>query len=107
MIRLLLVIGILLLIGQLLWMTRELAPDISSWLAQKQAWFALWRSALLVGLIAGWPVWVGWLAQRYVWSVEKYALVVAQRWRVAIWLIVLELVLVQGVAFRFIQEVMS
>jgi hypothetical protein len=57
-------------------------------------------------LIGCWPLWIGGLAQHYDWSPSRQSFVLAQRWRVAVWLIVLELVLVQGVLFRFLQEMM-
>ena len=64
-------------------------------------WFFLCMGLILVGF---WPLWIGLFARRHHWSADHIAFVSAQRRRVAAWLIVIELVLVQGVLFRFIQE---
>jgi hypothetical protein len=94
-----------LLLGQALWATRALAPAFAKGLDQAQIGLALWRSSAFVLLIGLWPLWVERLARRYAWSAAHRAFAHAQRVRVAMWLIVLELVLVQGVLVRFVQVV--
>ena len=48
----------ILLLGQMLWTTRELAPAFARGLDQAQLWLALWRVAVFVILIGFWPLWV-------------------------------------------------
>ena len=95
----------ILLLGQLLWMTRELAPVFAHGLDQARPWLFLWRAAVFGMLIGLWPLWVDRLGQHYAWSPAHRAFVLAQRWRVAAWLIVLELVLVQGMLVGFLEAV--
>ena len=99
------VVAAVLLLGQLRWATRALAPALAEGLAEAKLAFALWRAIIFLLLIGLWPFWVEQLARRYAWSTDHQAFVRAQRWRVATWLIVLELVLVQGVLIRFVKAV--
>ena len=96
--------ALLLLIGQLLWLTRSQAWMIDVWLSQIEHSLLLWRIALFILLLAVWPWWIDRLAVRYQWSDEKRVYVSGLRWRLAIWFVVIELLLVQGIAIRFVQE---
>lgn len=98
------VIGLLLL-GPRLWTTRALTPTFASKVDQVQPWLAWWRTVLFLLLIGGWPGWVNRLARYQHWSIADRAFVLAQRWRVAAWLIVIELVLVQRMPWRFVEAV--
>jgi hypothetical protein len=95
----------LLLFGQMLWVTRELAPAFARGLDQAQPWLALWRAAVFLLLIGGWPWWVEWWVRHGAWLSAQQAFVLAQRWRVAAWLLVIELILVQRVLVRFVEAI--
>ena len=78
--------------------------DVAAWLQElaRQAmqyspWLLLGRASLGLLLIAGWSAWVELLARHYRWSAAQRRFVLNQRWRVAAWLLVLELLLGQGV----------
>lgn len=90
------------IIGTLAWHHLQDAREIARTLDQAGPWLAAWRALLFIGLIGTWPRWVAWLAHRYRWPDAQRRHVLAQRWRVAAWLIVIELLLVQNVAGRFI-----
>jgi hypothetical protein len=96
-----------LLLGQALWATRALAPTFANGLHEAQLGLAVWRASAFLLLIGLWPLWVERMARRYAWSAAHRDFVRAQRVRVAVWLIVLELVLVQGVLVRFVREVVG
>ena len=100
------VIGLLLL-GQMLWVTRELAPAFARGLDQAQPGFALWRTTLFLLLIGGWPWWVDQVTRYRDWSTAHRAFVLTQRWRVAAWLLVIELVLIQRMPVRFVEAVVG
>jgi len=89
-------------IGTITWHHFQDARVIARTLEQAGPWLAAWRAALFIGLIGTWPRWVAWLAHRYSWPDAQRRHVLAQRWRVAAWLIVIELLLVQNVTGRFI-----
>ena len=52
----------LLLLGPLWWATQALAPAFARALDRAQPWLALWRAAVFLLLIGGWPWWVEWRA---------------------------------------------
>lgn len=82
---------------------RFAAPaEIGTVLAAARPWLSLWRAALWVVLIGGWPYAVALLGRHAGWSPDHRAWMQGLRWRIAAWLLVIELVLVQGVAGRFL-----
>ncbi len=97
----------LLLLGPLWWATQALAPAFARALDRAQPWLALWRAAVFLLLIGGWPWWVEWRARHRAWSPNQQAFVLAQRWRVAAWLLVIELMLVQRLPVRFVEAVVG
>jgi len=60
----------------------------------------VFRLALALVLIGGWPHWVEVLARVYGLSHARQTELARLRWRLAAWLIVLELILVQEVAVQ-------
>lgn len=66
-----------------------------------------WRAVLFVSLIGLWPRLINALAERYGWSDAQRQYVSAQRWRVAAWLLMIELVLVQNLIGKFVNSLLS
>ncbi len=100
-------LGVLAGLGLAAWHIRSPATVIAAQLEAAPPWLALWRALLFTLLIGGWPRWVEWLSVRYRWSAAHRDRVAAQRWRVAVWLLVIELLVVQGVLGRFVQQVVG
>ncbi|MFO1432940.1 MAG: hypothetical protein U1F76_22985 [Candidatus Competibacteraceae bacterium] len=78
--------------------------DVARWLTAwadrlrpASYWLLLWRLGLGLGIVAGWPGWIALLGQHYGWPPARVRTLQAHRWRVAAWLLVLELVLGQAV----------
>ena len=91
----------LLLAGILtVWGRVESAAAIAVHLRAAGPALGVFRLALALVLIGGWPHWVEVLARVYRLSPERASELARLRWRLAAWLIVLELILVQGVAVR-------
>jgi hypothetical protein len=89
-----------------LWLTRTLAPAFAHGWDGLQVGLALWRTGLFFVLIGFWPLWIERLARYRVWPPAHRTFVLAQRWRVAAWLILLELVLVQGLLGHYIEAIL-
>lgn len=104
---LLVLIGVLAGLGLAVWHARTPAAAIAAQLEAAHPWLALWRALLFTLLIGGWPRWVEFLSARYRWTAAHRDRVAAQRWRVAAWLLVIELLLVQGVLGRFVHQVLT
>ena len=80
------------------WGRQESPAAIAAHLASMRPALGLWRLGLV--LVGGWLHWVETLGRHHGFSAEHRAQLQRLRWRVAAWLIVLELMLVQGVAVR-------
>ena len=59
-------------------------------------WLLGLRLTLMAAFIGFWPQWVAFLAKRRAWEQVRITFMTGLRWRVAIWLAVVELVLVQN-----------
>ncbi len=59
-------------------------------------WFLGLRLALMAAVVGFWPQWVAFLAKRRAWEQARTAFMAGLRWRVATWLAVVELVLIQN-----------
>ncbi|MBL3600251.1 MAG: hypothetical protein JMN25_10325 [gamma proteobacterium endosymbiont of Lamellibrachia anaximandri] len=64
-----------------------------------------WRVLLLTLLIAFWPNLMAWLGRCNGWSTAKLDLAIGWRWRAALWLMVIEVGLVQGVIAGFLRNI--
>ncbi len=74
---------------------------MSQGVAAAQPYFLAWRALLLIALIGGWPLLVGRLARHFRFSLIQQQALLAVRWRLALWLILIEILLVQGVLGQF------
>lgn len=107
LLRLLLISGAILtslaVVGIVAWQHTRDAQTVATGIANMRPWLTAWRAALFISLMGLWPSLINALADRYAWSDAKRQHVAAQRWRVAAWLIVIELVLVRNLIAKFIQ----
>ncbi|WP_404360466.1 hypothetical protein [Methylotuvimicrobium sp. KM1] len=65
---------------------------------------AVWRIGLFWMIIIGWPRWSVIYAAWAGLSGEQLALMLSYRWRMALWLLVMEAVLLHGVVAQFIDN---
>ena len=68
-------------------------------------WLILWRAGLFLALVVFWPTWTQLLARRLNMSTHQTEALLAARWRVAVWLIVIELVIVQAIPVKFMHTI--
>jgi hypothetical protein len=92
-------------VGTVAWHYVTDAQAVANSIDSVRPWFAAWRAVLFATLIVLWPRLSNWLAVRYCWNDGQRRYVAAQRWRVAAWLIVIELVLVQNLVGRFVNHI--
>ena len=74
---------------------------VESALESADIWLAFWRLGLFLVLIGGWNRWTALYAN---WSGMKdvqYSEMLSYRWRIALWLLVMEAVLSQKVLSKF------
>lgn len=91
----------------LVWHSLESAQIIQEKIHQAKSWLALWRLSIFVLFIGYWPLLVEKCTRYFHWSVSHENELQALRWRIAGWLIIIELVLVQGVVHKFAGTLLS
>jgi hypothetical protein len=79
--------------------------SIHSLIVSATPWLILWRAGLFLALVVFWPVWAQLLAQRCNLSTHQTTALLAARWKVAAWLVVIELVIVQALPVKFIHAI--
>lgn len=65
---------------------------------------AIWRIVLFLAIIGGWPRWTAIYASWAGLSEEQRVFMLNYRWRMALWLLVMEAVLSHGVVVNFIDN---
>lgn len=93
--------------GVFAWHHFQDTQAIATGIERARPWLTVWRAAAFVALIGLWPRLIHALADRYGWNDAQRQYVSAQRWRVAAWLVVIELVLVQNLIGKFINGLAS
>jgi len=106
LLRVLVLFGLILaglaVVGIVAWHHLTDTQTVATNIAKIRPWLAAWRAALFVVLVGLWPRLINSLADRYRWSEPHRRYITAQRWRVSVWLIVIELVLVQNLIGKFV-----
>lgn len=70
-------------------------------------WLAGWRIVWFIALIGGWRYWSLLYAAWSGMNDRQFRLLLSYRWRIALWLLVMEAVFSQGVLSEFIHHVMG
>ena len=85
---------VLTLLGSVLWRNFSGADGMSQQLESMRPYFAIWRWGLMIAFVASWKP----IVQRFMghWPDEEREKLVHLRWRIAVWLILIELVVIQG-----------
>ena len=93
---------VLTIVGQIAWTQLAGPQAVGSGLQAARPWFAVWRLLVLIAVVIGWSPVVERIAHYRGWEPEHTQFVQGLRWRVAVWLIIFELVVVQNVVGRFL-----
>lgn len=92
-------------IGMATWQLFEDPETIHDRLYAAKPYLFGWRMLLLTLLIAFWPNLMAWLGRYNGWDTAKQDLAIGWRWRAALWLMVIEVGLVQGVVGGFLRNI--
>ncbi|MBA1446460.1 MAG: hypothetical protein M3H12_07640 [Chromatiales bacterium] len=92
-------------IGMATWQLFEDPVMIHNRLNAAKPYLFGWRMLLLTLLITFWPNLMVWLCRRNGWDTAKLDLAIDWRWRAALWLMVIEVGLVQGVIGGFLRNI--
>ncbi len=92
-------------IGMAAWQLFEDPMTIRDRLYAAKPYLFGWRMLLLALLITFWPHLMAWLGRCNGWSTGKLQFAIGWRWRAALWLMVIEVGLVQGVIGGFLRNI--
>lgn len=95
-------VAVLVTVAAVAWHGMESAGTIARRLEGARPWLTVWRALLLLTLIGVWPWLIARVGERRGWNASCRRSLVGLRWRAALWLVVIELVLVQRVGGRFV-----
>lgn len=62
---------------------------------------AIFRISVCIAFVVAWPYAIDFFAERNEWPDEKTVALKGIRWKIAFWLVILELVVVQGLIAKF------
>jgi hypothetical protein len=74
---------------------------VESALESADIWLAFWRLGIFLALIGGWNRWTALYANWSGMEDAQYSEMLSYRWRIALWLLVMEAVLSQKVLSKF------
>lgn len=97
----------LVVVGVFAWHYFNDTQTIAAGIERARPWLAAWRAALFISLVGLWPRLINALADRYGWNDARRQHVASQRWRVAAWLVVIELAVVQNLIGKFVNGLVS
>ena len=87
--------------GVVLWTVQTGHSSVERSIEAAQPYLALWRVVLFLVLIGAWRHWVKLTAGWSGMNNDQVQYARSQRWRVAAWLILIELILIQGLPRAF------
>lgn len=97
--------SIMILMPILLLSTGYWQVPIQPLLKLHSVWWISLRLALLSFIIGGWPLWMRQLGKIRYWSASYLQYTLKQRWRVALWFVLVEMVLVDNIIGYLIAHV--
>ena len=80
---------------------------INQFLDGIKPWLAAWRFFLFIVLIGGWRQWTAVYAKWAGLSGDQLDRMLGYRWRMALWLLVMEAVFSQGILTEFVNSVIT
>ena len=80
---------------------------IDQFMITARPWLSAWRLLLFVIVIGGWRLWTAVYANWAGFTGDQWGRMLDYRWRMALWLLVTEVVFTQGVLTEFINNLIT
>jgi len=103
--KLTMVLAVLIIIGLIISYAYTNLESVDKFITTAKPWLFFWRMLLFLALIAGWPQWSTLYAQWAGMNKAQLDRMLEYRWRMAIWLLVMEVILSQGILTEFVNNV--
>jgi len=103
--KLTMVLAVLIIIGLMISYAYTNLESVDKFITTAKPWLLFWRMLIFLALIAGWPQWSTLYAQWAGMNKAQLDGMLEYRWRMAIWLLVMEAILSQGILTEFVNNV--
>ncbi len=80
---------------------------IDQWISQSKVWLGLWRLIVFIIIIGFWPHWSSLYAHWSSMNDEQLEQMLGYRWRIAVWMLVMEAVFSHNILSLFIHQIMQ
>lgn len=100
-------LAVLIIIGLVVSYAYTNLESIDKLIKTAKPWLLSWRVLAFLVLIAGWQQWSNMYAQWAGMNKAQLGRMLAYRWRIALWLLVMEAVLSQGVLTEFVNNLVT
>jgi len=100
-------LAVLIIIGLVISLAYSNLASVDKFITTTKPWLLFWRMLLFLELIAGWPQWSTMYAQWVGMNKVQLDSMLEYRWRIALWLLVMEAVLSQGVLSEFVNKLIT
>ena len=105
--KLTMTLAVFIIIGLVIIYAYSNLASVDKFITTAKPWLLFWRMLLFLALIAGWPQCSSMYAQWAGMNKAQLDRMLEYRWRIALWLLVMEVVLSQGVLSEFVNKLIT
>ena len=107
LLKLTMALAVLIMIGLVISYVYINLESVDKLITTAKPWLLSWRVMAFLVLITGWPQWSDMFAQWVGMNKEQLDRMLGYRWRIALWLLLMEAVLSQGVLSEFVNNLVT
>ncbi len=107
LLKLTMTLAVLIIIGLMISYAYTNLESIDKLITTAKPWLLSWRVLAFLVLITGWQQWSNMYAQWAGMNKAQLDSMLAYRWRIALWLLIMEAVLSQGVLSEFVNSLVT
>jgi len=105
--KLTMALAVLIIIGLVISLSYTNLESVDTFITTTKPWLLFWRMLLFLALIAGWPQWSVMYAKWAGMNKLQLDRMLGCRWRIALWLLIMEAVLSQGILSEFVNGLVT
>jgi len=105
--KLTMVLAVLIIIGLVISYAYTNLESVDKFITTVKPWLLFWRMLVFLALIAGWSQWSVMYAQWAGMNKAQIDRMLGCRWRISLWLLIMEAVLSQGVLIEFVNNLVT
>jgi len=105
--KLTMALAVLIIAGLMISYAYTNLESVDKFITTTKPWLLFWRMLVFLALIAGWPQWSSMYAQWAEMNKAQLNRMLKYRWRIALWLLIMEAVLSQGILSEFVNKLIT